>query len=85
MKLVQKTLLSTLLSASVLVSGCGTTKPSIKPVQYVPVPQHLLVRRCAELRISDAQTWAELEALALEAWTCVMDSNKDKADIEALK
>lgn len=91
MKHARLTLGLTALSTLLLASGCANTRTITVPVpvevlryQYVLVPESLLAQHCATLRLSDAETPAEFEAKALEAWTCAMDSNRDKAAIRAL-
>lgn len=83
-----------ILSALLLASGCGVSKPrtqiefvpkEIVVTKYIPVPQSLLKQHCSDLVPSDSVTQKQLEAAFVRAWLCVMDHNADKAEIEGLK
>lgn len=77
------------LSASVLVSGCGGWKPitAVPEIRYerVPVPADLLRQHCAETSLAAAETYPQLEATAAQLWICVQDHNRDKRSIAELK
>lgn len=80
------------LSTLVLSAGCATQKPITSVVarevvkyQYVPIPAELLPVRCADVRLSDVLTRAQMEASLVQLWTCAQDSNADKQAVKELK
>lgn len=88
----QLTRTSIVLWVMTCLPGCATHKPittvvpeKIVVTKYVPVPAPLLAKHCAELRLTDIRTEADLESFAVSAWICSQDSNKDKDAIGNLK
>lgn len=80
-----------LMSLSIL-HGCGLLKTRteyvpvpVEAVRYRAIPDGLLHRHCAELKLSDLVTQADLENALAMAWLCIQDHNQDKDEIEGLK
>lgn len=80
-----------LLISLLTLHGCGLWKTRIEyvprdvvTIKYRAIPDGLLRRHCADLRLSDLVTQADVESALATAYVCIQDHNKDKDEIEAL-